>query len=245
MNEQDPHGPEGFSRKRTIDDWLASPRVGPSPPTFRHWVIRRYAETLGLDTFIESGTCYGDTVAAVGDLFSAVYTIELAPVLYDRAVERFAGRANVHCMAGDTTVVLPDLLAGLARPALLWLDGHWSMADTARGEKETPIVAELEAVLARPERHVILVDDARCFSGAMHDCDRIHEDYPSLAWVRDRALAAGYTYELADDVVRLVHASVRWPGYAAEREFTRASLRRSPTSGTRSTGSFGSAASPC
>jgi FkbM family methyltransferase len=202
-----------------VEGWLASPRRGASPPAFRQYLVRQYAERYGREVLIESGTCYGNTVAAVLDLFSEIWTVELAPLLRAQAVARFASAPHVHCVLGDTTDVLPGLLTQASgRPALLWLDGHWSEGDTARGERETPIVAELEAVLSRPERYVVLVDDARCFSGRPHDCTRVHEDYPSLGWVRDRALSAGYTWELADDVVRLVHASERWPGYAEERE---------------------------
>jgi FkbM family methyltransferase len=204
-------------RRHIIDGWLASPRTGPSPPEFRHYVVREYAERYQRPVLIESGTCYGNTVAATMDLFDEVWTVELAPALHQRAVERFAQCPNVHCLFGDTTDVLPGLLAQLNRSALLWLDGHWSMSDTAHGAKETPIVEELETVLQDYHRHIILVDDSRCFSGEPHDCEQVHEDFPTLKWVRDRALEHGYVYELSDDVVRLVHASERYPEYADER----------------------------
>jgi hypothetical protein len=93
--------------------------------------------------------------------------------------------------------VLLTVLQKLREPTLFWLDGHWSGGITAKGEKETPIVAECEAVLSHPVRgHVILIDDARCFTG--------ENDYPTVAEMR--ALCerhAAVTFEVDADVIRV------------------------------------------
>ena len=52
----------------------------------------------------------------------------------------------------------------LEEPTLFWLDGHYSGGVTARGSKETPILDEVDKILSTKEsRHVLIVDDARCF----------------------------------------------------------------------------------
>jgi hypothetical protein len=89
------------------------------------------------------------------------------------------------------------LLKKIHEPTLFWLDGHWSGGITAQGDKDTPVVAECEAVLSHHvQGHVILVDDARCFTG--------ENDYPTIAGMR--ALCGrhpGMTFEVEDDVIRV------------------------------------------
>ena len=48
--------------------------------------------------------------------------------------------------------------------ALFWLDAHYSGGDTAKGQSNTPVMSELEAILAYSRRNdIILVDDLRYF----------------------------------------------------------------------------------
>jgi hypothetical protein len=171
------------------------------PPTepFKRRVIARYAG--GFPTFVETGTYQGDTVDAVRSMCAAVWSIELSPVLAERARERFAADPTVRILEGDSGVILPaKVLPNLDGPALFWLDGHWTEgADTARGPVDTPLVAELQAILRRRERDVILVDDVRMF-GTGH--------YPSLDKVAEMVRSATPARELqvADDIARVVPA---------------------------------------
>ena len=41
---------------------------------------------------------------------------------------------------------VPELVRQLDGPALFWLDGHYSGGDTAKGELDTPVSAELESI---------------------------------------------------------------------------------------------------
>jgi hypothetical protein len=130
--------------------------------------------------------------------FEAIYSIELDRALYEQAVERFRGFSHIEILQGDSGDVLPVLLAQFDRTCLFWLDGHYSGGGTARGESETPVMKELVAILAHPLQHVILIDDARLFTG--------HEGYPSIAdlreWVARRR--PEYTMTVEGDVIRLV-----------------------------------------
>jgi len=86
----------------------------------------------------------------------------------------------------------------IALSGLFWLDAHWSGGSTAKGELETPIMQEIECILAHPlsARHVLLIDDARCFVG--------QNDYPSLETLRKRILAAhaDWLFEVQNDIIR-------------------------------------------
>ncbi len=185
-------------RDEELTAWEVCRKV-PSPPVAKQALVRDYAERWGLTVLVESGTYLGEMVRATGDLFDSVYTIELGELLYEQAVRTFAEHPHVHCLHGDSAQVLPDVLSSLDHAAVLWLDGHWSEGNTALGDRETPIVAELGDALSRPERHVILIDDARCFA----DGAEPHPDYPTIAWVERMAGAHRYSFSLADDVMRL------------------------------------------
>jgi hypothetical protein len=63
------------------------------------------------------------------------------------------------------------------QPALFYLDGHYSGGITARAAKDTPIYEELSHIFEHDPRHVIVIDDARCFGR--------DPDYPSLHELRE------------------------------------------------------------
>ena len=114
-------------------------------------------------------------VKAQRRLFRRIFTIELDGRLYDRAVARFRGDPRIVILRGGSGRVSPEVIERLDGRTIFWLDGHYSGGVTAGGESDTPVVQELAAILADPNsRHVILIDDARCFgSGDYHSLDDI------------------------------------------------------------------------
>lgn len=197
-----------------LTDLLSRPGLGPLearrpdgrllylPDPERHAVIAGYAQRHGLRHLVETGTYRGDTVAALVSMFDTVDTVEMEPKLYKAARMRFRDDRRVRCHHGDSRKALPSILANLKGPALFWLDGHTSGPETARSD--CPLRAELMMVLADRRRHVILIDDARCLHGQPSHHEWMHyADYPSLEWIAAQAAVAGYSCELADDIVRL------------------------------------------
>lgn len=149
---------------------------------------------------VETGTFEGEMVESVAGDFESIYTIELDPVLGDLAIKRFKGRSHIHVLKGNSGELLPFVLKSLKRPAVFWLDAHFSGGATARGTEITPVMTELAAIGAQGSHpdHVILIDDAREFSGAA---------YPSLARLRHWAKVNGYdTLEVIDDIIRIYNA---------------------------------------
>jgi len=124
--------------------------------------------------FIESGTYYGDGVQMALDAgFETVYSIELDEKLYVYCVDRFKDKANVHIIFGDSHLVLDDLLSKITSPSTFWLDGHWAGEGTARGEYESPLIKELEAIGRHYiKTHTILIDDLRCWNKDIQGFDR-------------------------------------------------------------------------
>jgi Tfp pilus assembly protein PilF/glycosyltransferase involved in cell wall biosynthesis len=181
-----------------IMSWRNGGSIAPPPDVLKHQVVRDYAARFGLQTLIETGTYKGDLIHAVARQFKEIHSIELGRALYDEACQRLAAFDHIHLHHGDSTTVLPEILKTLRSPILFWLDGHYSHCITARGSKDTPIVEELEAIYRdNPTSHVILIDDARDFTGA--------GDYPSLNELKrlvDR-WSPGTYFEVSDDIIRL------------------------------------------
>jgi hypothetical protein len=145
----------------------------PAPPFVKAIALRRYARTFALETFVETGTFFGDTTAAVADLFGRCFTIELSHELHSQAVKRLSGLRNVRCLQGDSGVELSRVLTEIDTPALFWLDAHHSGGVTANAGYD-PIFKELKSIYMHSiKTHVILVDDARG-----HDVERIIREAP-------------------------------------------------------------------
>jgi hypothetical protein len=161
-------------------------------------MIKDFAARFELPVFVESGTHVGNMVEAVRETFEDVYSIELAPALFEQSAARFAGLDHVHLVQGDSGEILGRVIAPIERPCLFWLDGHYSAGVTARGALETPIEKELAHIAAHPlaHQHVILIDDARLFTGT--------GDYPHVREIQRWASTAGFTScTIEDDIIRI------------------------------------------
>ncbi|MGH2437013.1 MAG: hypothetical protein ACRDFA_08470, partial [bacterium] len=147
---------------------------------------------------VETGTFLGDTVWALRDCFLTIHSIELDPRLHAFARHRLRKLPHVHLHCGDSSSVLQTLLPTLSEPCLFWLDGHYSGDATARGADNSPIRQELSLILSHTvPGHVLLIDDARCFSGA--------GGYPTLDELRTVIAATNpdLRFAIAEDVVRI------------------------------------------
>jgi hypothetical protein len=175
-----------------IARWREAGSHLPPPPAFKRSLIRRLASCHGIEILVETGTFIGDTVAASLGTFERIYSIELMDEHYRRACRRFLRYSHVSLLRGDSAQLLPSVLAEVDRPALFWLDAHYSGVGTARGSSETPIVTELQAISQHHiKTHLVLIDDARCFRGV--------EGYPTID--ECRRLASTYWPNSRCDVV--------------------------------------------
>lgn len=186
-----------FSRTRQIRKWRAEGFSVPPPPAVKHATIIEYAKRFSADVLVETGTCFGDTVAATKRYFQHVYSIELSPVLHEQAKRRFSGDPQVTLVVGDSGSVLKDVLRDIRTKPLFWLDAHYSGGCTARGVTDTPIEEELSIVLSYCPDSIVLIDDARVFNG--------RDSYPTLAKVRSLVAqrAPSWRMEIKHDIIRL------------------------------------------
>jgi hypothetical protein len=191
---------EKYLLRQTWDNWIwmLRGRRLPPPSAFKQRIIARYAGQYGLKTMIETGTHYGDMVAAMRTRFVRIDSIEIYEPLYRKVCERFAGCKNICLHHGDSEKILPAILEALTEPALFWLDAHYSGEGTGKGMLNTPILRELQFILDHPLRkHVILIDDARLFVG--------RDGYPRLSELTDFVTRQGpdKQFVVQDDIIRI------------------------------------------
>ncbi len=182
-----------------IQAWRRSGSPVPPPHLYKQKLLTSYASRYRLSTLVETGTYLGDMVFSLRKRFKTIISIELSSELCVRAQQRLREFPHVSIIEGDSSEVLPDILDGLKVPTLFWLDGHYSAGNTALGDRETPVSAEMDAILNHPVRgHVVLIDDARNFDGT--------HDYPTLSSLRDYVHGAypKADFSVKDDVIRIV-----------------------------------------
>lgn len=157
--------------------WILRGRPARSPHLLKQKVVREYGEKFGLKTLVETGTYYGEMVAAMKSRFDRIYSIEYVPELAERATRKFAREGHIRIFCGDSRVVMPEVLALLKGPALFWLDaGYYGWVGVRSKASEQRLSAELEMILSHPYPHIVLLDDARGFTGK--------DGIPSIAEVK-------------------------------------------------------------
>lgn len=195
-------------KRRLVDDirriateirWRIEGKPVPPPHFIKQRIIKDYAKKSAIEIFVETGTYTGSTTMSVKNIFSKIYSIELDEALFNKARAKFAIYPHIHIFQGDSSKVLPSVLSTIEKPALFWLDGHYSEGITAKGDLNTPILKELELILNHKIKyHVILIDDARCFVGK--------DDYPTILELESfiKTINPKLSFSVRNDIIRII-----------------------------------------
>lgn len=167
----------------------------PPPHEYKQKTIIEYGKNI--TNFVESGTYLGEMIKAQLPFFKRIVSIELDEALYMKNVEKFRGNPNVLLLKGDSGLLMQKAIDLLVGRKLFWLDGHYSGGNTAKGDKECPVLEELDTILRLPEDNIILIDDARCFNG-QHSYPTIEELKSFISAKNDK-----YNIEIKHDIIRL------------------------------------------
>lgn len=133
--------------------------------------ISHLMRAYNLQHFIETGTGGGDGIESIKHCgFKTISSIEITPLLYKNAVERFKENKIIDIHLGDSREILPIILNDIEvnEPVLFWLDGHYPGADYGLGEykaEDIPLERELRIIKSiRPTaKDVFLIDDLRIY----------------------------------------------------------------------------------
>jgi hypothetical protein len=191
---QNKHSAAGNRKK-----WELAGKPLPPPHTVKQEAIQHYQKRSGYNVLVETGTYKGDMVFAQREYFKKIYSIELSQALFEMAQKRFRGHPGITLLQGNSGDVIANVLKELKEPAIFWLDGHYSGGITATIEKYSPIVEELQTIIANNQlQHIILIDDARGFNG--------EHGYPTIEEMKDITVKhfPGYHLAVNEDIIRLV-----------------------------------------
>ncbi len=144
--------------------WILRGRPTRSPHLLKQKTVREYGKKFQLQTLVETGTYYGEMVAAMKRNFSQIYSVEFVPDLAERARKKFASAPHIKIICGDSRIVIPELLDQLSRPALFWLDAGYYGWIGKQGEPDR-LSVEIKSILRHPLEHIVLLDDARGLTG--------------------------------------------------------------------------------
>ncbi len=175
---------------------LRTVHVSPLTPQGKIDMIKGYAKAHHCRILVETGTCLGDTIAGLKDSFDKIFSIELNEKFAIDAQKRFITDGHISILVGDSGEKIPEILSQIDERAIFWLDAHYSGGETARGELDSPVMNEIGFLLKNKLPHCILIDDARLFKGK--------DGYPKIKCLKMEAAKNGYTFEVRDDVIRLV-----------------------------------------
>jgi hypothetical protein len=185
-------------RDRIIEKWKRAGSPVPPPHAVKQAAIEHYHKLSKYETLVETGTYRGEMIPAHLTTFKRIYSIELSEMLWKKAVHRFKNHNHVMLFKGDSSTEIEKVVAQLDKPAIFWLDGHYSGGVTAKGSKISPILKETETILAQSQfNHILLIDDARCFKG---------KGYPTVDQLQKHVLSKNprYTMENRDDILRFM-----------------------------------------
>jgi hypothetical protein len=128
---------------------------------------------------VETGTFTGKTIFSLEPHFETLHTIEIDKSLYTQVLSKYEthapnlGRITFHL--GDSSEVLKHLVPILDRNVVFFFDGHWSGGITGQGDKDCPLVEELNAIMEYfPLECILIIDDFRLFG------TNIHEDWTDI-----------------------------------------------------------------
>jgi len=137
-------------------------------PYFPTNIALQMAKMAKAETFVETGTYEGRTAKWAAIEFRNVFTIELSEQLYNLYKDELLAKGNITPRLGNSKEILPDLFKIIDGNIIFWLDAHYSYDNiTAGADDPCPLRDELKIILKRRNDDIIIIDDARLFTGGV------------------------------------------------------------------------------
>ena len=146
-------------------------------------------ELQNYKTFIETGTHLGETIVPMSNFFDELHTIELSELYYQHFSKQEYNTKKIKSYLGDSSKLLPEILTTIDSDSIFFLDGHYSSDQTAKGEKDVPLIEEISAINHLFKNSgIIIIDDLRLFgTNLTEDWSQISKD-SVLKPIKDRVI---------------------------------------------------------
>ncbi|MGC8483591.1 MAG: hypothetical protein ACP5OE_08115 [Thermodesulfobium sp.] len=142
-------------------------------------LIEEISKRVGINTFIETGTYYGETAIWATKHFQNVYSIEASEKYFEMASRKYSQVQNLHLLLGNSASLLPKVISVTEPKRIFWLDAHF-MGGTTYGQLgECPLLAELTSI-PTDSNSWILIDDARYFISQNFPILHDREQWPNI-----------------------------------------------------------------
>ena len=133
-------------------------------------IMGRFPLEISFPIFVETGTNLGGTIFNVETFFDKLFTIELKEEFYERCKLMYTGN-KIKFLLGDSSKILPEIMNEIDNNVVFYLDAHWSAQNTAHGDKENPLLEELDAINKVKSYAILIIDDYRLFGVNIKDCN--------------------------------------------------------------------------
>lgn len=127
-------------------------------------LILELASEFSIVNFVETGTYEGNTAVWASEHFQKVLTIEFSEHFYRETFDKYTDRENIEFIFGDSRKQLEKIIGKLEKPAIFWLDAHWSGGATYGDDDQCPLIEELKIIGQSQFDNFIFIDDARLFT---------------------------------------------------------------------------------
>ena len=182
-----------IKKQRELKYWRKRNYLENAPQFIKEKVLEKYS--IKNAKWIETGTFRGDTTHYLSKRFPHIYSIEPQVEFYKAALNHFKSQ-NVTLFNDVSENVFPILLPTLKGNLNFWLDGHYSGGETFKGNKECPIIDELNAIevnFNNFKKISIFIDDVRLFLYSAND-------YPSIDYLVDWSRRLNMSWRIEHDI---------------------------------------------
>jgi len=119
--------------------------------------------------FVETGTFKGGTIFKMEKIFQELHTIEIKHEFYLNVKNQYNGD-KINFYLGDSSKVLNEIIKKLNNNCVFFLDGHFSSGNTGKGEKDCPLIEELNIIINNFKYDcIIIIDDCNLFGKGPSD----------------------------------------------------------------------------
>jgi len=145
-------------------------------------ILSEFVEDVNeYNTFVETGTAYGQSLIEIYPFFSKIFTVEISEKLWSWLNPQIQNLEHVQHVLGDSLIEIPKFLKSLSEEekVFFWLDAHWSQGLSSKNEYDVPLNQEC-AIIDNEylgSSAIIVIDDVRMFgTNANEDWSYISQD---------------------------------------------------------------------